>query len=197
MPTSSFKTLATHRIASKVRVQRPDLPRPVTLHSPAIEVLTDFTRSLSVTIAPDATLFSANETMIACGVRLLLVVDEIQALLGVVSTRDTLGERPMQLTHQGKGNLFELKVADLMHPVGQIDMLDFSDVRHASVGEIVAALKRLGQYHLLVAAADPVSKSHTVRGVFSATQIGRQLGIEIQTFEVARTLAEIEAALSG
>ena len=197
MASSSFKTLATHRPKARILVQRPDAQHPVTVHSPALEVMTDFTRMQSVTIGPDAKLFAANETMIARGVRLLLVVDPDQSLLGIVSTRDTLGERPMQLMHQGKGNLFDLTVADLMHAAGEIDMLDYNDVRHAQVGDIVATLKRLGQQHVLVASMDAGSGNHQVRGVFSATQIGRQLGVEIQTFEVARTFAEIEAALAG
>ncbi len=197
MPTSSFKTLVTHRPTSRVLVQRPDTQRPVTLHSPALDVMTDFTRLHSVTIAPDASLFDANQTMVARSVRLLLVVDAAQALLGIVSARDTLGERPMQLAHQGKGNLFELTMADLMHGVGEIDMLDFNDVRHANVGDVVATLKALGQHHLLVAATDADTGQRMVRGVFSATQIGRQLGVEVQTFEVARTFAQIEAALAG
>lgn len=197
MATSSFKTLATHRPSTPMRVQQPDTQRSVTVQSPALDVMTDFARLHSVTIAPDASLFAANETMVARGVRLLLVVTENQCLLGVVSTRDTLGERPMQLAHQGKGNLFELTVGDLMHPVDQTDMLDFNDVRHANVGDVVATLKSLGQQHVLVAAVDPADGRQRVRGVFSATQIGRQLGVEIQTFEIARTFAEIEAALAG
>ena len=99
--------------------------------------------------------------------------------------------------HQGKGNMFELTVADLMHRVGEIDMLDLTDVRHANVGDIVATLKKLGQQHVLVASRDADTGHQRVCGVFSATQIGRQLGVEVQTFEVARTFAEIEAALAG
>lgn len=196
MSTSSFKTLALYRPKARLLIQQPDNLHPVTVHSPALEVMTDFKQLQSVTIAADASLFAANETMIARGVRLLLVVDEQQNLLGIVSTRDTLGERPMQLLQRGKDNLFELTVADLMHAVGEVDILDFNDVRHANVGDLVATLKNLGQQHVLVAASED-GGAHRVRGVFSATQIGRQLGVEIQTFEVARTFAEIEAALAG
>jgi hypothetical protein len=35
-----------------------------------------------------------------------------------------------------------------------------------------------------------------VRGLFSAAQIARQLGVELQTMEVAQTFADVEAALS-
>jgi hypothetical protein len=37
----------------------------------------------------------------------------------------------------------------------------------------------------------------SLRGIFSASQIARQMGIPLQTTEVARTFAEIEAAIAG
>jgi hypothetical protein len=40
------------------------------------------------------------------------------------------------------------------------------------------------------------SGQQIVRGLFSATQIARQLGIAIGTSEIARTFAEIEAQLA-
>jgi hypothetical protein len=43
---------------------------------------------------------------------------------------------------------------------------------------------------------DPLTGEDFVRGIFSATQIGRQLGMPISTFEVAHTFAEIEAELA-
>jgi hypothetical protein len=36
----------------------------------------------------------------------------------------------------------------------------------------------------------------SVRGLFSATQIARQLGVTIQISEIARTFSEIEATLA-
>lgn len=195
MSASSFKKLVTHRPKGRVVVQKAYRDRSVTAQSPALEVMTDFARMQSVTVPPETSLFAANETMVARGVRLLLVVDDQQSLLGIVSTSDTLGERPMQLLHQGKGTLFELGVYDLMHPIGEIDMLEFNAVRHASVGDIVATLKALGRQHLLVSTVDPATGGQQVRGIFSATQIGRQLGVEVQPLELARTFAEVEAAL--
>jgi hypothetical protein len=34
-------------------------------------------------------------------------------------------------------------------------------------------------------------------GIFSASQIARQLGLQIHTHEMARTFAEIEAVIAG
>ena len=82
-----------------------------------------------------------------------------------------------------------------MRSVDVMDVIDLRDAMHASVGDVVATLKALGRQHLLVGSLEVGNPNYRVRGLFSATQIGRQLGVAVQTFEVASTFAEIEAAL--
>lgn len=196
MFSSSFKPLSTLRPADRVALAPIEARHPVSLRSPATEAMTDFRRLQPVTVMPETYYLDANESMITHGVRLLLVMDKERQLLGVITAQDILGERPLQLASQGKGLPRELTVADLMHPLGDIDMLDITDVRHANVGDLVATLKHLGRQHLLVIAKDVASGGTLLCGLFSATQIARQLGTEdIQPFEVARTFAQIEAAL--
>jgi len=79
---------------------------------------------------------------------------------------------------------------------GSIDALDIETVRHAEVGHVIATLKDVGRQHALVVDRDPLTHEEFVCGIFSATQIGRQLGMPIATFEVAHTFAEIEAELA-
>ncbi len=195
MTGTSFKPLGTHPFSARALLARPAPGKPVTVDSPAMEVMTDLTATNPVCIPPEASLFAANEAMIAHRVRLLFVADS-EHLLGIVSTQDTLGERPLQLRHQGKGNVFDLSVADLMHPVSGLPMLRLADVRHANVGDLLATFKRLGRQHLLVGEEAP-GQPLTVRGLFSATQLGRQLGTPVETFETAQTFAQIEAALGS
>ncbi|MFT3719458.1 CBS domain-containing protein [Pseudorhodoferax sp.] len=195
MTGTSFKPLVTHHLSGHALLAQPAPDKPVSPSSPALDVMTDFLLTRPVTIAPDASLFAANEAMIARGVRMLFVT-EGDRLLGIISTQDTLGERPMQLRHQGKGSVFDLTVADLMHPLSTLEVLSLAEVRHAHVGDLVATLKRLGRQHVLVsdgAAGQPLA----IRGMFSATQIGRQLGAPVETFELPHTFAQIEAALAG
>lgn len=197
MTGTSFKPLTTHHLTAHAALARPEPAQAVTLNSPALEVMTDFKHTHPVTITADASLFAANEAMIAHRVRLLFVITEAGALQGIVSTQDTLGERPMQLRHQGKGSVFELTVADLMHPLASLQVLSLADVRHANVGDLVATVQRLGVQHMLVSAHDAPGQAVSIRGLFSARQISRQLGMEVETFERAQTFAQIEAALVG
>lgn len=172
------------------------VPMPVRADTPAIEVMTDLRRLPAATIRADATLAQANQAMIASGVRLLLVVGLHGVIEGLITARDLMGERPINLLRERGGRHTALIVADVMTPRSAIDVLDIATVQRAEVGDIVATLKDAGRQHALVVDRDPLTHEETLRGVFSATQIGRQLGVPILIFEVAHTFAEIEAELA-
>jgi signal-transduction protein with cAMP-binding, CBS, and nucleotidyltransferase domain len=197
MTGTSFKALTTHPLAASAELTRPEPAQTVTTSSPALSVMTDFQTTHPVTITPEAKLFAANEAMLAHRVRLLLVLGADGLLCGIVSTQDTLGERPMQLRHLGKGSVFDLTVGDLMHPLTELGVLDLADVRHANVGDLVATLKRSGRQHVLVRRPGAPGQLPVICGMFSATQIGRQLGAQVETYETAQTFAQLEAALAG
>ena len=80
-----------------------------------------------------------------------------------------------------------------MTPAERVEVLALADVEGARVGHIVETLRRCGRAHALVVDSD--GDRTMVRGIFSLSQIARQLGLPFQTSEVARTFAEIEAAL--
>lgn len=169
-------------------------PNPVTLDSPALDVMTDLAQVAAVTIEPSASVLAANEYMIARAVRALFVVSPEGHVLGLVTTSDILGERPVRISHERGVKRNELVVADVMTPIEAIVALNLDDVRAAKVGHIVASLKQAGRHHELV--AEVHGKGHArIRGIFSASQIARQLGVPLQISELARTFAEIEQAL--
>ena len=170
-------------------------PPRVTMSSSALCVMTDFRKTPVATVGPDATLVQATDEMIARGVRLLIVM-EGEGVLGLITARDTRGERPIQIVRERGVRYDDLRVRDLMAPLATMDLLDLNRVMHAEVGDIVATLKNWGRQHALVGEKDPATGQTLIRGVFSATQIGRQLGLEVQTFDVARTFAEIQTVLS-
>jgi hypothetical protein len=78
-----------------------------------------------------------------------------------------------------------------MTPATMLEAMSILEVAQMRVGHIVATLKSVGRKHLMVSE----DGGRRVRGLFSASQVARQLGIEVQTFEVARSFADIEAAL--
>ena len=72
-----------------------------------------------------------------------------------------------------------------------LEAIPFQDVAQMRVGHVVATHKAVHRQHLMVAE----DNGRRVRGLFSMSQVARQLGLELQTMEVAQTFAQIEAAL--
>jgi hypothetical protein len=179
----------------------------VTLESPALDTMTDIARVAPAIIRPQAPLAGANEYMMARGVRLLLVVDYSENVLGVLSAAELLGERPMRVAAERELRRDELVVADIMTPAERVEVIAFEDVERARVGHVLETLRRIGRQHALVIDFDsvpgerllqPPIRRAMVRGVFSLSQIARQLGVQLEPGgEIARTFSEIEAALGA
>ena len=182
------------------------LQRPVTSarlqpDAPATDVMTDFTKVAAVCIRSHATVDEANQTMIARRVRSLFVVDEESAIVGVITSTDVHGEKPIQFAQRLGIRHHEITIREVMTPADRLEAIDLDDVLHARVGDIVATLKVSGRQHALVIEHLPPGASQSVqmvRGMFSLTEIARRLGVQLQsTHDIPRTFAEIEAAIGG
>jgi signal-transduction protein with cAMP-binding, CBS, and nucleotidyltransferase domain len=170
-------------------------PPAVNADSPALRVMTDLSQVPSATITADASLEDANQSMLVRGVRSLFVVGSSNDMTGLVTSVDVLGEKPVLVAQKRQSRRSDLRVADVMVPVEQVETLSIEDVKRASVGNIVATLKLDGRAHAIVVGKGE-GGHQTVLGIFSASQIARQLGVQIQSQEIARTFAEIEAVIA-
>jgi CBS-domain-containing membrane protein len=193
----NYPALATGPIApGGCFVSTHPTPAYVRLDSPALQVMTDLTRQPTATIDTGALVSAANQAMIHRGVRMLFVTDESHRLQGIITASDILGERPLQAM-QGRGlKREELRVMHIMTPVKELDTIELATVTRAEVGHVVATLKACGRQHAFVVDRN-VAGEQIVCGVFSATQIARQLGVTIHAGELARTFAEIEAVIAA
>jgi CBS domain-containing protein len=188
-----YHALPLRELGAGAGFRRPAYPQAakVSTESPALEVMTDLNRATPATIRPQAPLDGANQFMITRGVRLLLVADDNEKVLGVISATDLLGERPMIVATERGLRRAELTVADIMVPAERVDVIALAEVEAARVGHVLETLRSSGRQHALV-----VDGAGMVRGIFSLSQIARQLGIAVATGgEVARTFSEIEAAI--
>lgn len=192
-----YPTLTPRPLKPGATFRRPAplAPARVTLESPAVEVMTDLTQVQVVTVDAQCTIDAAEHRMIARGVRLLLVVDPDDRLLGLITASDILGEKPVKHIQAYRVSRRDVLVRDVMTPQERLEVLLMSQVRAAPVGSVVATLRRSGRQHALVV-DDGDGGLEKVRGIFSVTQIARQLGVVIQAPEVARTFSEIERQLS-
>ena len=183
------------------RLQSPTHELRVQADSPATDVMTDLTRIAAVTTSGGATVDEAQQAMVKHSVRALFVIDERRVVLGIITANDILGERPIQIARNRGIRHAEVLVREVMTPADLVEVMEMQDVLTARVGDIVETLKRSGRHHAVViesASADPTSATCTLRGIFSLTQIARQLGLPPQIGRsVAHTFAEIEAAIGA
>ncbi len=189
LPTRHLKTGTT------VAQARPWQAVAVTLDSPALEVMTDLTQVKTATTSPATSLQQAEKEMIYQGVRMLFVVEEMPSILGLITTTDLQGDRPLRVIQERRVHRDELCVADIMTPLEVLDAIEFDMMRTASVGNLVATLKRFGRNHLLVVDLAGAG-AERVRGVISRAQIERQLGETIDVTEVATSFAQLGQMLS-
>lgn len=173
--------------------ERPDLA-PVKLEDPAIRVMTDLRQVRALTASTGVSMDAAYQRMRVNGVRMLLVVDERNVIVGLISSTDVEGERPVQRMHDRGIRREEVLVSDVMTPAQRLEVIELRDVERACVGHVVASLKSIGRQHALVVERDSQGRQQ-LRGMFSATQIARQLGVPIQVDSVARSFADVEQAL--
>lgn len=191
-----YHPLTAHHLQSGARYHLPGQdPQHVRIDSPALAVMTDLRQIPAATIDLEAPLDAANRFMIRRGVRLLLVTDDERQVLGLITANDILGEKPVQFALERGIKRQEIRVRDIMTSRDELEVLLYDDLGHAEVGHVVATLQHSGRQHALVIDFDSDGKSQAVRGIFSASQIARQLGVPIHTTEVAQTFAEIGAAL--
>lgn len=192
-----YSALNAHLLKAGSNFVRPtqELPEKVKLTDPAMNVMTDL-RSVSViTVRAKTPMDKAHAKMVRYGVRTLLVLDEADKVLGFLTTTDILGEKPMRFLQNHGGTHADIMVRDIMTPQRELEVLDHKDIVTAKVGHILATLKAAGRQHALVV-EDNANGTQAVCGIFSATQIARQLGVQVQIAEVARTFAQIEEALA-
>ena len=172
------------------------LAEQVTATSPAADVMTDLTLTTAITVSPAKPVDDALQVMVHKGVRMLLVEDLQARVMGIITATDIQGEKPMLFSQESGIRHAEVLVRDIMIPIGEIEVMNFSDVNRAQVGDIVKTLTRAGRQHALVIEEQEGDQGVLIRGIFSTSQIGRQMGISIKPTEKAQTFMELETAIA-
>ncbi|NJM13930.1 MAG: hypothetical protein HC889_20655 [Synechococcaceae cyanobacterium SM1_2_3] len=132
--------------------------------------------------------------MIKRGVRLLLVRDADGHIVGLITSRDIEGEKPKRILAKAGGVWTDLLVADIMTLKPKLDVLLMTDVSDARVGHVIATLRQVNRQHAMVVDTDPNSGKLAVRGIFSLSQIGLLLGLDIDPAHHPTTYADLEDA---
>ena len=133
--------------------------------------------------------------MINCGVRLLFVADNSNALLGLVTYNDIYGEKPVRYLQASGGKREEISAQDIMTPLANLEALEIADILKASIGDLIETMKLSGRQHILVV-ENQADGSQALSGLISSTLIEKRLEIKIELSPRANTFADLERALT-
>lgn len=190
--------LSRLRIPGDPVLARPIVPTgTIKLDDLALNVMTDFLQATPITVDGETPIDEALQYMIHAGVRLLFVTGRDSRLIGLITSNDIQGEKPIR--HMQAVECMdrtcsrrEVRVRDIMTPVASWEALDYGTVRRATVAQVVATFKAVGRRHLLVVERSAQPGQCIVRGLFSASKLERELGLSIDANCVANNFADIE-----
>lgn len=196
--TSNFKKIESHRLPAENPILSYQELRSdtVTMNAPATDVMTDLSQTPVVSIEADAGIDEALQRMVYARVRMLVVFNTLGEMVGLITSRDITGEKAMDFVSRHRMARDQVRVGDIMTPREEVDVLYMADVSRARVGDIVETLHAQGRQHAIA-----IERTRTgecaLRGIFSATHIGRRLGIEVEASGPVQSFAELEAVLAG
>ncbi len=196
--SKSYTSLPTMPLADEISFSHPpSLPEIAHLEDSADSVMTDFTNCRPVTIQPAAPLNEAALEMKACNVHMLLVTNKQKKIIGMITTEDLLGEKPLTIAMSRQIKRSEVLVRMIMVKSEHIVTFNYNDLRHAKVGNIVETLHEFKQHYALVVESGDDNKQR-VRGIFSLWDLSRRVGKDL-TYDVseAHSLAELQHDLDN
>jgi len=170
------------------------LPWRVTLDDPALSVMTDLSQVTAFIVELSTPLDKGLEIMIKRGIRILLVCDADDNIIGLLTSRDIAGDKPHRILAKAGGVQADLRVSDVMTLRPKLDVLSMEDVRRARVGDLIATPRQVDRQHALVLDRDPETGKSAVRGIFSLSQISLRLGLNIDPSRQVTLYAEFENA---
>jgi signal-transduction protein with cAMP-binding, CBS, and nucleotidyltransferase domain len=187
----AFKALHTLSLTDVKRIHQPELPRDLQLSSPASKALLDFYYNAPPLLESNTGVAEALMLLEREHASLKLVINMDEQFKGIITRRDLVSSRLMQIAVASGKVRQDLTVGDVMTPCSTLQGVRHDQVLHANVGRILQTMQHLGQDYLMVIANDGIS----LRGLLDARQIARRLHVDYQDHTQARTFADICEAL--
>jgi CBS domain containing-hemolysin-like protein len=189
----SFKDLRTLSTDDIKEIQRPLDNVALTLNSRAATVFTDFSQQSPLMLEQGTPIDDAVQMMKRTHVKLTLVIDSQESFRGVITLADLVSAKVITGIGQSGLRRHELTVAHVMTPKRALHGIDMRDFAQASIGDVLATMKKHGEQHVLVVDKQAAS----IRGIVSANDIARRMHVPITINERANSFSEICKAVTG
>lgn len=165
--------------------------------SPAISVLTDFSQVRPQWIDGDTPVDQAHQKMRGAGVRLLFVMDSHEHCIGVVTAKEIIGKRRINIAMQQRQLSWEDITAEMiMTPWHTLSAMPINQLSSLSIEDLVISMESFTDQHLLIIEHDD-RHDPRIRGIISASDIQAAIGKTINAIPRAQSFADICHVITG
>lgn len=172
-------------------------PRRLLPTSPAMTVLTDFSQVMPQSVDADTPIDEAHLKMRHGGIRLLFVMDKQAHCIGVITSKEVIGTRRINLAMQQR-NLTRAEVTAemIMTPWHKLSAMPVAQLASLTIEDLVLSMEAVTDQHLLITEKND-HQALRIRGLISASDIQNAVGKEINPVPMAKSFADICQVVTG
>ena len=184
---SNFKELRTQNISHGVIASTFADDQPlIDLSSPALKMVNNFTQKTPIRAEHGTTITDALKQVGAQQSDFVLVTDEHQKLIGLVSSADLQSSKITIIAERLNMQRSEVSLRDIMTPVSRLTGVSMQSLSYACIGDALQTMEHQGTMFLLVTTA-----SNEICGLISARQIAKTLHIPVHISPIAHSFSEV------
>ena len=184
---SNFKELRTQNVSHGVIASTFADDQPlIDLSSPALKMVNNFTQKTPIRAEHGTTITDALKQVSAQQSDFVLVTDEHQKLIGLVSSADLQSSKITIIAERLNMQRSEVSLRDIMTPVSRLTGVSMQSLSYACIGDALQTMEHQGTMFLLVTTA-----SNEICGLISARQIAKTLHIPLHISPIAHSFSEV------
>ncbi|CAM3541152.1 CBS domain-containing protein [Halomonas sp. FME1] len=172
-------------------------PKRLLPTSPAMTVLTDFSQLMPQSVDADTPIDDAHLKMRHGGIRLLFVMDKRAHCIGVITSKEVIGSRRINLAMQQRNlNREEVTAEMIMTPWQKLSAMPVSQLGSLTIEDLVLSMESFTDQHLLITELND-NQELRIRGLISASDIQNAVGKDINPVPMAKSFSEICQVITG
>ena len=184
---SNFKELRTQNVSHGVIASTFADDQPlIDLSSPALKMVNNFTQKTPIRAEHTTTITDALKQVSAQQSDFVLVTDENQKLIGLVSSADLQSSKITIIAERLNTPRSEVSLRDIMTPISRLTGVSMQSLSYACIGDALQTMEHQGTMFLLVTTA-----SSEICGLISARQIAKTLHIPLHISPIAHSFSEV------
>ncbi len=165
--------------------------------SPAMTVLTDFSQVVPQSIEADTPIDEAHLKMRHGGIRLLFVMDKQAHCIGVITSKEVIGTRRINIAMQQRNLTRDEVTAEMiMTPWHKLSAMPVAQLASLTIEDLVLSMEAVTDQHLLITEQND-NHELRIRGLISANDIHSAVGKEINPVPMAKSFADICQVVTG